>query len=52
MDVLKPELIWVEGRCYRLNFEDSSFRGEADEQVTDGFAEESMFSVHVKKCSC
>ncbi|PNF20325.1 Activating signal cointegrator 1 complex subunit 1 [Cryptotermes secundus] len=40
MDILKPDLMWIEGRCYRLNIEDSSFRGEEDEQFADdGFAE-------------
>ncbi|KDR15561.1 activating signal cointegrator 1 complex subunit 1 [Zootermopsis nevadensis] len=40
MDILKPDLMWIEKRCYRLNFQDSSFKGEVDEQFTDGFAEE------------
>lgn len=44
MDILKPDLMWIEKRCYRLNFQDSSFKGEVDEQFTDGFAEEGMFS--------
>lgn len=43
MDILKPDLMWIEGRCYRLNIQDSSFRGEEDEQfVDDGFAEENF----------
>jgi hypothetical protein len=41
MDILKPDLMWIEGRCYRLNILDSPFRGEEDEQFADdGFAEE------------
>jgi hypothetical protein len=50
MDILKPDLMWIEGRCYRLNIKDSSFRGEEDEQFpNDGFAEEGMLSTEIKK---
>ena len=45
MDILKPEVMWIEGRCYRVNFQDSSFREEEDGQfLDDGFGEESMLS--------
>lgn len=41
MDILKPEVMWIEGRCYRVNFQDSSFREEEDGQfLDDGFGEE------------
>jgi hypothetical protein len=50
MDILKPDLLWIEGRCYRLNIQDSSYRVEEDEQfVDDGFAEESMLSAELKE---
>jgi hypothetical protein len=50
MDVLKPDLMWIEGRCYRLNIQGSSFRGEEDEPYPeDGFTEESMLSTEMEK---
>jgi hypothetical protein len=50
MDILKPDLMWIEGRCYRLNIQDSSFRGEEDEQFeVDGFPEESMLPGKLKE---
>lgn len=49
MDVSKPELIWLDGRCYRLNFQDSSFREKEEGQfVDDGCGEESMLSTRLK----
>jgi hypothetical protein len=49
MDILKPDLMWIEGRCYRLNIQDSSFRGEEDEQFEgDGLTEEGMLSAELK----
>ena len=64
MDVLKPDLKWIDGRCYRVNFQHSSFREEEDGQfVDDGLGEESMLSTRLKylhfflfcifsKCTC
>jgi hypothetical protein len=50
MDILKPELMWIEGRCYRLNFQDSSFKEEEDGRLLyDGFGEESMLSARLKR---
>ena len=43
MDVLRPELMWLNGRCYRVDFLHSSFREDEKGQfVDDGFGEESM----------
>jgi hypothetical protein len=53
MDVLMPELTWIEGRCCRLNFQDSSFRQEEDGQfIEDGFGEESMLFASLKGLTC
>ena len=48
MDVLKPELEWISGRCYRVNFQHLSFREEEGQFVDDGFGEESMLSTRLK----
>jgi hypothetical protein len=48
MDVLKPELIWINGSCYRLNFQDSSFRGVEGQFVDDGYGEKSTLSTKLK----
>jgi hypothetical protein len=50
MDVLKPDLMWIEGRCYRLNIQGSSFRGEEDEPFPDdGSTELGMLSTEMEK---
>jgi len=49
MDVMKPELVWLNGRCYRIGFQHLSFREEEEGQfVDDGFGEESMLSTRFK----
>lgn len=36
MDVIKPELMWIDGRCYRLPLIDPAFNGDGgDEGNTD-----------------
>ncbi|PSN41834.1 Activating signal cointegrator 1 complex subunit 1 [Blattella germanica] len=44
MDILKPELIWIEGRCYRINPQDAAFSGqmEEDEPYEDHYSEENV----------
>jgi len=50
MDILKPDLIWIEGRCYRLNIQNSFLRGEEDRHFADDvFEEESMLSTKFKR---
>jgi len=49
MDVLRPELMWLSGRCYRVDFKHLSFREEEEGQfVDDGFGGESMLSTNLK----
>ena len=44
MDVLRPELVWLDGRCYRIDFQHSSSREDEEGQ----FGEESMLSTRFK----
>ena len=50
MDVLTSELMWINGKCHRVDFQHSSFREEEEERefVDDGFGEESMLSTRLK----
>ena len=49
MDVLNPELIWIHGRCYRVNFQHSCFREVEEGQfVDDGIGDGSMLSTRIK----
>jgi hypothetical protein len=52
MDILKPDLVWIEGRCYRQNLQYSTSREVADEEFSDLISEESMLSAQMKKYSC
>ncbi|XP_069677190.1 activating signal cointegrator 1 complex subunit 1 isoform X2 [Periplaneta americana] len=43
MDILKPDLMWLEGRCYRINPQHSSFRGDIDDQYSeDEYTDENL----------
>lgn len=48
MDILKPELVWIEGRCYRINLE-YSFESRMEERLfVDDIYGKSMLSTRLK----
>ena len=42
MEVLKPDLIWIEGRCYRINPQNSSQIENSERPEEYEYEEESM----------
>jgi hypothetical protein len=49
MDILKPDLMWIEGRCYRLNIQDSFCREMGDKQFENTVLDVGMLLAILKE---